>query len=69
MRCLIYTLLIMATINISIVDSDGDRSKAVFLIDFPDGSTDRLVVDKKDVESPAASKAVEDIIAKKMKWK
>lgn len=59
----IIALAVVVT-DISIVDGDGDRSKAVVLIDYSDGTTDKLVVDKTMVSEdyPAIERAVLKII-------
>lgn len=41
------------------LDGDGDRTKSVLVIEYSDGTVDKLIVDKKELNSRHITKIVE----------
>ena len=37
------------TVNLYWIDSDGDRTKTVLVMEYSDGTVDKVVVDKRDL--------------------
>lgn len=66
MKQYLLILLMITVLDVSIVDSNGDTSKAVFLIPYSDGTMDKLVVDKKKISDPAVLDAIDQIIDHKL---
>jgi hypothetical protein len=56
MKHIISLLLTVTLINMYWLDGDGDKTKSVLVFEYSDGTSDRLVVDKKDLSRGNASK-------------
>jgi hypothetical protein len=60
MKNLISILFVLTLVNAYWLDSDGDKTKSVLFLEYSDGTTDRLVVDKKDLLRKNVSKIVNE---------
>lgn len=67
MKHFIVAFLMVSAVDYSIMDSDGDRTKSIIFINYNDGTEDRLVVNKVDLDTPAMYKAIKQVEDKRIK--
>lgn len=60
MKNLISVLFALTLVNAYWLDGDGDKTKSVLFLEYSDGTTDRLIVDKKDLLHKNVSKIVNE---------
>lgn len=58
-------LLTVTVLGLSIEDSNGNRSKEIVTITYSDGYEDRLVVDKKNINSEQTELLIMQLISKR----
>lgn len=58
-------LLTVTVLGLSIEDSNGNRSKEIVTITYSDGHEDRLVVDKKNINSEQTESLIMQLISKR----
>jgi len=59
MKRIAALITVAITVNMYWFDGDGDKTKTVLIMEYSDGTVDKLVVDKKDLKS-SEKKIVEE---------
>lgn len=63
---LLILLLAVHVVDYSFEDSNGDRSKEIITIHYSNGASDKLVLDKKLIDSSVMYQQLDEIAAKRV---